>query len=110
LVLNFKSWKLNNSVFKSFCATSRIWSWHSISWLVENYVFSLCTRTPGTWEFDALATCGVVVSSPFANKMRSFFVLRGRKDYGMVVWAPLALVIGLEPDVSPSVWITCLVA
>jgi hypothetical protein len=40
LVLSFKSWKLNNGVFTSFCATSRIWSWHSISWLVENCVFS----------------------------------------------------------------------
>jgi hypothetical protein len=35
LVFNFKCWKLNNSVFISFCATSRIWNWHSISWLVK---------------------------------------------------------------------------
>ncbi len=56
LVLNFKSWKLNNSVLTNFCAISRIWSWHSISWSVENCVFSWCTCTLGTWEFDALAT------------------------------------------------------
>jgi hypothetical protein len=36
-------------------------------------------------------------------------MLRGRKDYGMTTRAPLALVIGLELDVSPSIWITCLV-
>jgi hypothetical protein len=39
LVLSFKIWKLNNSVLTSFCTTSRIWSWHSISWSVENCVF-----------------------------------------------------------------------
>jgi hypothetical protein len=31
LVLNFKSWKLSNSVFTSFYTNSHIWSWHSIS-------------------------------------------------------------------------------
>jgi hypothetical protein len=65
--------------------------------------------TPRTQKFDALATCGVVVSSPLANKVCSSSVLRGWKDYGMIVQAPLALVIGLEPNASPSVWITCLV-
>jgi hypothetical protein len=34
-------------------------------------------------EFDALITCGVVISSTFANKVRSSSVLKGRKDYGM---------------------------
>jgi hypothetical protein len=48
LVLNFKSWKLINSVFTNFCTISRIWSWHSISWSVENCVFSSCTCTPRT--------------------------------------------------------------
>jgi hypothetical protein len=110
LVLSFKSWKLNNGVFTSFCATSCIWSWHSISWSVENYVFSWCTCTPGTREFDALIACGVVVSSPFANKVRSSSVLKGWKDYDMTARAPLALVIGFESDASPSIWITCLVA
>jgi len=110
LVLSFKSWKLNNGVLTSFYTTSRIWSWHSISWSVENYVFSWCTCTHGTWEFDALAACGVIVSSLFANKVCSFFVLRGWKDCGMTARVPLALVIGLELDVNPSVWITCLVA
>jgi hypothetical protein len=38
LVRSFKSWKQNNGVLISFCTTSCIWSWHSISWLVENYV------------------------------------------------------------------------
>jgi len=76
LVLNFKSWKLNNGVLTSFWATSRIWSWHSINWLVENCVFSWCTCTPGTQKFDALATYGVVVSSPLANKVRSSFMLQ----------------------------------
>jgi len=51
----------------------------------------------------ALVACGVVVSSLLANKVHSSSVLRGRKNYGMTVRAPLALVIGLEPNVSPSV-------
>jgi len=70
---------------------------------MENYVFFLCTCITRTQEFDALATCAVVVSSPFANKVHSSFVLRGQKNYGMTVRAPLALVIQLEPDASPSV-------
>jgi hypothetical protein len=69
---------------------------------MENYVFSLCTCTLGTREFDALTTRGVIVSSPFTNKVRSSSVLRRRKDCGMTTQAPLALVIGLEPDASPS--------
>ncbi len=71
-------------------------------------MFSWCTCTLGTQEFDALAAYGVIVSSPLANKVRFSFVLRGQKDYGMIVWAPLALVIGLEPNASPLVWITYL--
>jgi hypothetical protein len=110
LVLSFKSWKLNNGVLTSFCATPCIWSWHSISWSVENCVFSWCTCTPGTWKFDALTTCGVVVSSPLANKVRSYSMLRGRKDCDMTAQAPLALVIRLELDASPFVQITCLMA
>jgi hypothetical protein len=110
LVLSFKSWKLNNGVLTSFCTISRIWSWHSISWLVENCVFSWCTCIIGTQEFDALATCGVVVSSPPTNKVHSSSVLRGRKDCGMTIRVPLTLVIGLEPDASPLVWITYLMA
>jgi hypothetical protein len=109
LVLSFKSWKLNNGVLISFYATSRIWSWHSISWSMENCVFSWCTCTLGTQKFDALTTSGVVVSSPLANNVCSSFVLRGRKNYGMTIWAHLALVIGLEPDASPSIWTTYLV-
>jgi len=109
LVFSFKSWKLNNDVFTSFYAISRIWSWHSISWSMKSCVFSWCTCTLGTWEFVALAACGVIVSSPLANKVRSFFVLRGWKNYDMTVWA-LALVIALEPDANPSVWITYLMA
>jgi hypothetical protein len=109
LVFSFKSWKLNNGVLISFCATSRIWSWHSISLLVENCVFSWCTCTLGTRKFDALTTCGVIVSSPLTNKMWFSSVLRGRKDYGMTSRAPLALVTRLEPNASSSIWITCLV-
>jgi hypothetical protein len=63
----------------------------------------LCTCTPRTREFDALTTCGVVVSSPLANKVFFSSVLKGRKDYGMTAQTPLALVIRLEPDASPSV-------
>jgi len=37
-------------------------------------------------------------------------MLRGQKHYGMTTRAPLALVIKLEPDASPSVSITYLVA
>jgi len=70
---------------------------------MDNCVFSQCTCTHGTREFDALIACGVVVSSPLANKVRSSSMLRGRKDCGMTTRAPLALVIGLEPDASPSV-------
>jgi hypothetical protein len=70
---------------------------------MENCVFSQCTCTLGTREFDALATYGVVLSSPFANKVRYSFMLKGRKDCGMIVRAPLALVIGFEIDASPSI-------
>jgi hypothetical protein len=69
---------------------------------------SLYTCIPGTQEFDALIACGVVVSSPLANKVHSSFVLKGRKDCGMIVRAPVALVKGLELDVNPSIWIICL--
>jgi hypothetical protein len=57
----------------------------------------------GTQEFDALAAYGVVVSSPFTNKVRSSSMLKGRKDCGMTPRAPLALVIGLKPNASPLV-------
>jgi hypothetical protein len=77
---------------------------------MKNCVFSWCTCTPKTQEFDALTTCGVLVSSPLSNKVCSSPMLRGRKDYGMAARAALALVIGLEPNVNPLVWITCLVA
>jgi hypothetical protein len=110
LVLSFKFRKLNNDVLTNFCATSRIWSWHSISWSMENCVFSWCTCILGTREFDALIACGVVVSSPLANNVHSFSVLRGRKDYGMTARASLALVIRFEPDARPLIWITYLVA
>jgi hypothetical protein len=110
LVFSFKSWKQNNGVLTSFWTTSYIWNQHSMSWSMENCVFSWCTCIIGTREFDALVACGVVVSSPFANKVRSSFVLRVQKDCGMTARVPLALVIGLEPDASPLVWITCLVA
>jgi hypothetical protein len=73
LVFSFKSWKLNNGVLTSFCATSHIWSWHSISWSMENCVFFRCTCTFGTREFDALATCGVVVSFPPCQQGAFFF-------------------------------------
>ncbi len=66
-------------------------------------MFSSCTCTPGTRKFDALTTCGEIISSPLANKVRSSSVLRGRKNYGMIAQAPLALVIGLELDASPLV-------
>jgi len=71
-------------------------------------VFSWCTCTLRTWEFDALTACGVVVSSALANKVQSSSVLRGPKDCGMTARAPLALVIRLEPYASPLVWITYL--
>jgi hypothetical protein len=82
-VLSFKSWKLNNSVFTSFCTTSCIWSWHSISWSVEICVFSWCTCTPGTHEFYALIACGVVVSSPSPT---SCILLLCWKDEKIVAW------------------------
>ncbi len=50
-----------------------------------------------------VTACGVIISSPLANKVRSSFVLRGQKNYGMTTRAPLALVRGLDLDVSPSV-------
>jgi hypothetical protein len=103
LVFNFKSWKLNNGVLTSFYATTRIWSWHSISWSMENCVFSLCTCTPRTQEFDALAACGVIISSPLTNKVHSSSMLKGWKDCGIIARVPLALVIGLKPDASPLI-------
>jgi hypothetical protein len=103
MVLNFKSWKLNNNVFTSFYAIWCIWSWHSISWSVEHCVFSWCTCTPRTQEFDALVACGVVVSSPLTKKVHFSSVLKGWKDCGKTTQAPLALIIGLELDVSPLV-------
>jgi len=79
LVLNFKSWKQNNGVLTSFCTTSCIWNRHSISWLVENCVFSWCTCILGTREFDALSACDVIVSSPFANKVLFFVCWEDKK-------------------------------
>jgi len=38
-----------------------------------------------------------------ANKVHFSSVLEGQKDCGMIVRTPLALVIGLKPDASPSV-------
>jgi hypothetical protein len=90
LVLSFKFWKQNNGVLISFWTTSRIWSWHSINLLVENCVFSWRTCTLRTQKFDALTACGVVVSNPLTNKVRSSSVLRGQKDYGMIAQALLA--------------------
>jgi hypothetical protein len=109
-VLSFKFWKLNNDVLISFYAASRIWNWHSISWSVENYVISWCTCILGTWKFDALIPCYVVISSPLANKVCSYSVLRQWKDCGMTARARLAMVIRLEPNANPLVWITYLVA
>jgi hypothetical protein len=57
----------------------------------------------GHENFVALVVCGVVLSSPLANKVRSSSMLRGQKDCGMTSKAPLTLVIGLEPHASPSV-------
>jgi hypothetical protein len=70
---------------------------------MENCVFSLCTCTYGTQKFDALATCGVVISSPLTNKVHSSSMLKGRKNYGMIAQTPLALVIALKLDASPLV-------
>jgi hypothetical protein len=70
---------------------------------MENCVFFLYTCTLGTRKFDALTAYGVIVSSPLTNKMHSCFMLRGQKYYGMTPRAPLALVIGLEPNVNPSI-------
>ncbi len=72
-VLNFKSWKLNNDVLTSFCITSHIWSWHSISSSMENCVFSWCTCIPRSQKFDALVACGVVVFSPPRQQGAFFF-------------------------------------
>jgi len=66
-------------------------------------VFSQCTCILGARKFDALIACGVIVSFLFANNVRFSSMLRGRKDCGMIVQAPLTLVIGLEPNVSPLV-------
>jgi hypothetical protein len=53
LVLSFKSWKLNNSVFTSFWVTSCIWSWHSISWSVEK----LCVFLMYMYSWDMRIWC-----------------------------------------------------
>jgi hypothetical protein len=62
-----------------------------------------CTCTPRTREFDALTTCGVIVSSPLVNKVRSSSMLTGQKTCDMIARTSLALVIGLELDASPSI-------
>jgi len=69
----------------------------------EKLCVFLCTCIPRTRKFDALIACGVVVSSPLTNKVRSSSMLRERKDCGMNVRAPLALVIGLKLNANPSV-------
>jgi len=102
LVLCFKCWKLNNGVFTSFCAISRIWNWHSIKWWVENCVFLMYMYS---WDTRIWCPSSLWCNSflPIRNKMCSSSMLRGQKDCGMIPWAPLALIIGLEPDASPSV-------
>jgi hypothetical protein len=45
----------------------------------KNCVFSWCTCILGTREFDALTTCGVVVSSSLANKGAFFFYVERTK-------------------------------
>jgi len=70
---------------------------------MENCVFLGCTCTLGTQKFNALTACGVVVSSPLANKVCSSPVLKGQKDCAMTIRAPLALVIGLEPNANLSI-------
>jgi hypothetical protein len=82
-VHSFKSWKQNNGVLTNFWTTSCIWSWHSISWSVENCVFSWRTCTPGTREFDALVACGVVISSPLPTRC---VPLPCWKDEKIVAW------------------------
>jgi hypothetical protein len=46
---------------------------------MENYVFSWCTYTPGTQEFDALTTYGVVISSALINNVCFSSVLKNEK-------------------------------
>jgi hypothetical protein len=108
LVLNFKSWKLNNDVFTSFLShfmhlkltLHKLISGKLCVFLM--YMYSLDTRI---WCPSSLSCNNIF---PLANKVRSSSVLKGQKDYGMSARALLALVIGLELDASPSVWITCL--
>jgi hypothetical protein len=60
-------------------------------------------HVPRIREFDALMACGVIISSPFTNKVHFSSIVRGRKDCGMTARAPQAPIIGLEPDVSSLV-------
>jgi hypothetical protein len=53
LVFSFKFWKQNNGVLTSFCAISRILSWHSISWLVEK----LCVFLMYMYSWDTKIWC-----------------------------------------------------
>jgi len=96
LVLSFKSWKLNNGIHKFLRHFTHLKS-------TLHKLISGKSCTPRTQEFDALIACGVVVSSPLANKVCSSSVLKGQKDCGMTTRAPLALVIRLEPNVSPLI-------
>jgi hypothetical protein len=54
-------------------------------------------------RIDALVAHDVVVSFPFANKVRFSSVLRGCKDCARTIGAPPALVIGCEPNASSSI-------
>ncbi len=101
LVLSFKCWKLiNKCIHKFLCHFMHLK-------LALHKLMYMCLWDMKIW---CPSTCGVVVSSPLANKVRFSFVLRGLKDCGMTIQAFLTLIIGLEPYVSPLVWITYLMA
>jgi hypothetical protein len=109
MVLSFKSWKLNNGVLTNFCVISCNWLKLALHKLING---KLCDFLMYMYSWDTRIWCpsGVVVSSPLANKVHFFSMLRRQKDCVMTVRAHVTLVVGFEPYASPSIWITYLVA
>jgi len=110
LVLSFKSWKLNNSVPTSFWATSRIWSWHSISSSVENCVVFLMYMY--SWDTKSWCLSSLWCSNflPPCQQGAFFFCVERTKKLWHDYSSSFSPSNGLEPDASPWVWFTCLVA
>jgi len=83
---------------------------NSISWYVENCVFFLMYMY--SWDMKIWCPSSLWCSNFLPPRQQGvlFFHVERTKNCGMTTWALLAIIIGLELDASPSVWIICLVA